>query len=255
MASHDEEEFIRECLESVSEWATEIVVVDGASRDATPEIAQAYADKVVRTTNQLMFNVNKNIAIDAAGCEWTLVLDPDERVSPELARELQRVANGAGSGFDGYWMARRNFELGVWITTMGAWPDRQLRFFRTGRARFPCEHMHEMVRVEGAVGQLESPLIHVPRQSLFEYVHKRNLNSEHRARYLYEHGVPFRARNLVLRPLATFVKDYVLRRGFRQGVPGFVIAVTGAFRAFLQDAKLWQKWSERESLEHTQARG
>lgn len=243
MSAYNEAAVIRDCLESVTAWAAEIVVVDCSSRDRTAAIAAEYTDRVITTTNKLMFNVNKNLAIDAATREWVLLLDPDERVTPELAGELQRISAQEDSPFAGYWMPRRNFELGRWIDAMG--PDRQLRFFRNGAARFPCRHMHEMVQVDGAVGELSAPLLHFPRQELFAYVHKRNVNSEHRAVYLFEQGVPFRLRNLLFRPLLAFARQYLLKGGWREGVPGLIIAVSGAYATFLQDAKLWQKWEHR----------
>lgn len=243
MSAYNEAAVIRDCLESVKGWADEIVVVDCSSRDRTAEIARAYTDLVITTTNKLMFNINKNIAIDAATREWVLLLDPDERVTPELARELQRISQQGDSPFAGYWMPRRNFELGRWIDAMG--PDRQLRFFRNGAARFPCRHMHEMVQVDGAVDVLKAPLLHFPKQELFAYVHKRNVNSEHRADYLFEQGVRFRRRNLIVRPLVAFARQYLLKGGWREGVPGLIIAVSGAYATFLQDAKLWQRWEHQ----------
>ena len=247
MSAYNEAAVIRDCLESVKDWAAEIVVVNGASEDRTQAIAREYTDQVLTTTNKLMLNVNKNLAIDAATCAWVLLLDPDERVSPELAEELRSIAAGRVRGLAGYWMPRRNFELGRWIRAMGQYPSYQLRFFRNGQARFPCRHIHEMVKLSGEAGYLRGDLIHTPPQGLAEYVHKRNLYSEHRAVFLYERGVRFRAWNLLLRPLYSFIKYYLLKGGWREGVPGLIIAVSGAYGTFLQDAKLWQKWQAGRS--------
>lgn len=252
MASFNEEEVIGDCLESVKGLADEIVVVDGSSTDQTAEIARRYTDKVFTTTNKLMLNVNKNLAIDAASCEWVLVLDPDERVSPELAAELREVVSGRNGGYDGYWMPRKNFELGRWIRAMGHYPGEQLRLFRHGTARFPCTHIHEMVDVHGSIGWLRGDLLHMPRQTLAEYVHKRNLYSEHRATFLREQQVRFRLRNLIVRPLWSFVKAYLVKGGWREGIPGLIIAVSGAYGTFLQDAKLWQKWQQEDVPKHAE---
>jgi glycosyltransferase involved in cell wall biosynthesis len=100
MSAHNEERAIRACLESVSEWAGEVIVVDSESADATAEIARSFGATVVHATNKLMLNINKNIAIEEARLEWVLVLDPDERVSAELAAELVAVS-GSHAGFDG----------------------------------------------------------------------------------------------------------------------------------------------------------
>jgi glycosyltransferase involved in cell wall biosynthesis len=235
MSAHNEERAIRACLESVSEWAGEVIVVDSESTDATAEIARSFGATVVPATNKLMLNVNKNIAIGEARHEWVLLLDPDERVSDELATELVVVA-GSQVGFDGMWLPRRDRELGRWLA--GSSP--QLRFFRNGRALFPCRHIHEMVELDGVASRATAPLLHEPRQSLFEYVHKRNLYSEHRAQFLHEHGARFKLHRLLLRPPLAFAKSYFRHHGWRSGVAGLVVAASAGYGTFLQDAKLWQ---------------
>jgi glycosyltransferase involved in cell wall biosynthesis len=236
MAAHNEEQAIRRCLESVHEWAAEIIVVDAASTDGTANVARAFGATVIPETNKLMLNLNKNIAIDHANHEWILVLDPDERVSVELAQEIRRVVAESNGDTTGYWLPRRDRELGRELSRTSL----QLRFFRRGAARFPCEHIHEMVALSGPAGQLRGVLAHEPRQSLFEYVHKRNLYSEHRARFLYETGAPFRLWRLLLRPPTAFFRAYLVRGAWRDGIQGLIIACSAVYGVFLQEAKLWQ---------------
>jgi glycosyltransferase involved in cell wall biosynthesis len=247
MSAFNEEAVIRGCLESVKGWADEIVVVNGSSQDRTAAIAQEYTNRVLLATNKLMLNVNKNLAIEAATREWVLLLDPDEQVSGELARELQAVAEAGAAQPAGYWVRRRNFELGRWMGSA----DWQLRFFRNGQARFPCRHMHEIVAVDGPVGRLAGHLVHLPRQRLADHVHKRNLNSEHWAVFLYERGIRFRLYKLLLWPFRTFVEHYLLRGRWREGIPGLIYGVNEAYCTFLQHAKLWQKWQEGTAIRHT----
>jgi hypothetical protein len=97
-----------------------------------------------------------------------------------------------------------------------------------------------MVELNGVAARASAPLLHEPRQSLYEYVHKRNLYSEHRARFLHEHGARFKLHRLLLRPPLAFVKSYIRNRGWRGGVAGLVVAASAAYGTFLQDAKLWQ---------------
>lgn len=241
-SAHNEQSVLTACLDSVDGLADELVVVDAGSTDGTADLARRHGATVLSEPNRLMLNTNKNVAIDAARREWVLLIDPDERVSPALADEIRGVVDGTiDQSADAYWILRRNHELGRWIKTMGAHPDPQLRLFRNGHARFPCRHIHEMVEARGRIGHLTGHLEHEPRQSVFEYVHKRNLYSEHRAAELARTGAKFRLHRLLLRPPAFFVKNYVLRGGWREGVPGLIMAVTGAFGTFLQDAKLWQR--------------
>jgi glycosyltransferase involved in cell wall biosynthesis len=235
MSAHNEEHAIRACLESVRALADEVVVVDSGSTDGTAEVARQWGASVIPAANRLMLNVNKNMAIEHAQYAWVLLLDPDERVSSELAEELRAIAVG-DVRFDGVWLPRRDRELGRWL----AGESPQLRFFRNGTARFPCKHIHEMVELDGVAERARGTLLHEPRQSLFEYVHKRNLYSEHRAQALHEEGARFRIHRLLLRPPYAFAKAYFARGGWRQGVAGLIVAASAAYGTFLQDAKLWQ---------------
>jgi (heptosyl)LPS beta-1,4-glucosyltransferase len=249
MTAFNEEAVIAECLESVKTWASEIIVVDGSSHDRTVEIARAYTPNVLSTTNKLMLNLNKNRAIDAATCEWVLLLDPDERVSAELASEVSAIAESGERLHSGYWIPRRNLELGRWLQAN----DWQLRLFRNGEGRFPCRHIHEFVALSGSVGRLQGILLHTPRQSLFEYAHKRNLYSEHWATFAYEQGAPFRLHKLLLRPLYDFLEHYFLRGRWRDGTVGLVIGISEAHGTFLQHAKLWQKWQARATASDSES--
>ena len=242
IAAHNESHLLEAALRSVAPFADEVIVVDGGSTDDTRELAARLGARVIATDNKLMLNVNKNTAIDAAVCEWVLVLDPDERISPALATELLAIA-GEPASADGWWLPRRNYLFGRWIRSMGMYPDRQLRFFRRGSARFACQDIHEMVTLRGRAAQARADMLHEPPQELWHYVQKRNLYSEHRAQFLADQATPFRRWRLAVRPLLAFARIYLLRGGWREGVAGYVIAVSGAYGTFLQDAKLWQKSS------------
>lgn len=246
IAAHNEGHLLKGALSSVQALADEVIVVDSASTDDTPEVAGRFGARVITADNKLMLNINKNLAIDAAACEWVLVLDPDERISPELAEELLVLAHDSQAA-DGWWLPRRNYLFGRWIRSMGMYPDRQLRFFRRGSARFACQDIHEMVSLSGRAAHARADMIHEPPQDLWHYVQKRNLYSEHRAQFLADRAIPFRRWRLAVRPVIAFLRIYVVRGGWREGVAGYVIAVSGAYGTFLQDAKLWQKSSGRAS--------
>src|SRR5215212_3449782 len=162
ISAHNEEAVLGGCLETVKDWAREVIVVDSGSRDRTGALAREYTDRVLTSHNRLMLEINKNRAIEAGTCEWILVLDPDERVSAELAQELLAIAERGTYGPDGYWIPRRTYEFGRWVRTMGFYPDHQLRFFRNGTASFPCHHLHERLEVRGSTGYLTGHLIHRP---------------------------------------------------------------------------------------------
>ena len=240
ISAHNEETVLRGCLESVKDWAREIIIVDSGSRDRTGAVAREYTDRVLTSNDRLMLNINKNRAIEAATSEWILVLDPDERISPALAQVLLAIAEPGAEGPDGYWIPRRTYEFGRWVRTMGFYPDHQLRFFRNGRGRFPCRHLHEKLEVRGPTGYLTDHLIHLPPFGMAKAVYKQNLYSEHHARVLHDAREQFRLHRLLLGPLRAFLRTYVLRSGWREGLVGWIVSMRAAYSSFLVNVKLWE---------------
>ncbi len=122
IATRNEEENIRSCLESVK-WADEIVIVDDMSTDDTVAICREYTDKIIQHASRGSFHVNKNLAIDTATSEWILSLDADETVTPALQGELQKVITENNGRFLGYYLCRKNYFLGKWIRGCGWFPE------------------------------------------------------------------------------------------------------------------------------------
>src|SRR5258706_11294276 len=126
LATFNEEKNIPDCLESVKNFADEIIIVDGSSTDKTVEVAKQYGARVAVVANNPMFHINKQKAIDMATKDWILQLDADERVTPELAGEIRSVINHQSSiinSADGYWIPRKNWFLGRFLMKGGLYPD------------------------------------------------------------------------------------------------------------------------------------
>ena len=240
--AHDEADTLRGCLDSVKGIASEIVVVDAESRDDTPNVARAYTDTVISAPNRLGVDATKNIGLQAASYDWVLILDPDERVSLELAKEIIRTIERSPAHV-GFFIPRRNYELGRWIRTMGHYPGLQLRLVRRGYGRYAEDRLHQHLIVEGTTGVLTKDLLHFPSPDIRDYAAKRNFYSEHAARRRFESGMEFQLRGLLVRPVLEFIRQYVLLFGWLDGVPGFLIAAHGAYGRFLTHAKLWQLWA------------
>src|SRR3989344_5565695 len=148
---------IEDCLKSLS-FADEIIVVNNSSTDKTEDIARKYTNKIFIRPNNPMLNVNKNFGFTKAKGEWILNLDADERVSPELQKEIKsEILNprlpkpGTGGQAkpetNGYWIPRKNIIFGKWIEHTGWYPDHQLRLFKNGKGKFEERHVHEMIKV------------------------------------------------------------------------------------------------------------
>lgn len=231
----NEEERLRPCLESAA-WADEIVVVDSESTDKTVEVARESTDRIwVRPWSG--FAVQKNFALEQATFPWILSLDADERVTPDLRREIERVVLNDGPA-DGYTIPRKNLFWGGWVRHGRLYPDRQLRLFRRGRGRFVEHAVHESMSVEGRVERLEHPLVHESYRSLEEFLLRSNRYSTLAAAEWVSRGRRVSVGDLFIRPLWRFLSMYVLHRGCLDGWRGALLAALYAHYVFLRTAKV-----------------
>ncbi|HYK07947.1 MAG TPA: glycosyltransferase family 2 protein [Candidatus Eisenbacteria bacterium] len=172
LATFNEEKNLSDCLESVQNFADEIIIVDGSSTDNTVEIAKKFGAKVTITENNPMFHVNKQKAIDMATKDWILQLDADERVTPQLAKEIgEKIEN---SDMVGYWIPRKNWFLGRFLMKGGVYPDYTLRLYKNGLGKLPQKDVHEQAVVNGKTGYLREPLIHIADPSFKRYLLRFN---------------------------------------------------------------------------------
>jgi len=234
--TRNEERNIGDCLASVP-FADEVIVVDSGSDDRTEEICRK--DPRVRWFPEPWkgFGPQKNSALDKAQNDWILSIDADERVTPELAKEIASLPLFE-PGVDGYRIPRKSFFGKEWVRHGGWYPDYTIRLWRRGAGRFVDRSVHEVVRVEGNVGTLRGDLLHHTYMDTNDFVERMNRYSTLGARELRKEGVRCTLLDLLFRPPFTFFRMYVLRRGFLDGALGFRLAVLYAMYTFLKYAKL-----------------
>lgn len=235
--TYNEEDKIKECLESIK-WVTEVVVVDSFSQDRTVEICKEYGAKVFQTPWR-GFVEQKNYALKKASFPWVLCLDADERVSPELREEIIKLLQEEKPA-DGYYIPRLSFYLGRWIKHGGWYPDYKLRLFKKEKGRWTGMDPHDRVILKGKTERLKGNLLHFPYQNLTHHLKKINSYTTIMAEGLKKQGKKVRGGDIFFRPLFKFIKGYFLKKGFLDGVPGFIIALTGSFYVGMKYAKLWE---------------
>lgn len=245
ISTFNSQEKIEECLKSVS-WASEIIVVDGTSTDKTLDIVKKYTSKVFVRPNNLMLNVNKNFGFSKASGDWILNLDSDERVTPELAREIkERIKNcklKIESCADGYWVPRKNIIFGKWIEHTGWYPDPQLRLFRRGKGKFPEQHVHEMVKVEGEVGRLNEHILHYNYDSISQFMQKLGtIYGPNEADQLIKKGYVFNWKDAIRFPFKEFLSRFFAREGYRDGFHGLMLSLLMSFYHFIVFSYIWEK--------------
>jgi len=227
---------LAQCLASAS-FAAEALVVDSGSGDDTVEVARRSGARVIER-EWPGFGKQKQFAVDAAVHDWVLCLDADERVSLPLAASIRDAfARGAPAAV-AFALARRNRFLGRWLAHGEGYPDWTVRLFDRRSARWSDDAVHERVIVEGAVERLGGDLLHASAESLDAYIAKQNRYTTLQAAALHARGDRASAVRVALAPLARFVRFYVFKLGFLDGVAGFAHIAIGAFASFLKYAKL-----------------
>ncbi len=241
MVTRNEESNIADALESVKDFE-DIVVIDAFSDDNTVEICSRYTDRVISHEWQ-GYARQKQMAVDLARKEWILILDADERVSPELRTEIiQKTCES--HKFSGFYIPRKNFFLGMWIKHSGWWPDNTLRLFRKKAGHIQPRAVHEKVIVDGPTGILKGHLVHYTYRTIDSYLKKMENYSTLAASEMVKDASPSRI-SMVTNPVFTFIKMYFLRRGFMDGWRGFILASGYSFYTFLKYAKAWEMTLKR----------
>jgi len=235
----NEEANISDCLRSV-QWAQEFVVVDSGSTDSTVSLARGFTDKVFERPWD-GYGEAKNFALSQCTGEWVFWIDADERVSLELAKEIESALSRPLDRVAGFSTPRKAFFLGKWIKHCGWYPGRVTRLFRRRAASFTIDRVHEQLLLDGSIENLDSDLLHYTDPNLFHYFRKLNKYTSLAAQDLESRGKRFSVFQLVGKPLWTFVRMFIVKRGFLDGIHGFVLSALSACYVFAKYAKLWEK--------------
>lgn len=236
--AYNQAEKIRDCINSV-QWADEIVLIDSHSTDGTAEIARELGAKVVDVKFE-GFGKLRNSAIENCHTEWIFSLDSDERCTPEARDAILEIVHAEQTDHDYYFVPRRNFFLGRWIKHNGWYPNyRQPQLFRKGKMRYSLEPVHEgyVSQTEKPAGHLKADIWQVPFKDLEEVVQKMNRYSTLGVAKLAERHLRSGFGFAFCRACWAFFKHYILKRGFLDGWPGFIIAFGNFEGVFYRHAK------------------
>jgi glycosyltransferase involved in cell wall biosynthesis len=240
----NEEANIRDCLASLA-FADEILVVDSFSTDQTAELARAHPKTRVLEHEYGGNGPQCNWAMERATHPWILIVDADERVSPELASEIERLLQTSPRA-SLYRLRRTNIFLGRAIRGSGWGRDRLVRLVRRGAARYPERRVH--ADIEASAGEaplLNAPLIHFTVRSFDQYLEKLDRYARWGAEDLFRGGRQTGFLEIALRPVWRFFRSWILEAGFRDGVHGLVICGLQAYGVFLKWARLWEMQREQ----------
>jgi (heptosyl)LPS beta-1,4-glucosyltransferase len=266
LATYNEEHNLQACLESVKDIAGEIVIVDGSSKDNTIEIAKKFGAEVIITNNPPIFHINKQKALELSKNDWILQLDADERITPELSEEIQKIIKmsedeineyqnklpdkklfhrhqailnkrdgeiGADSDtYAAFFIPRLNYFLGRYLRFGGVYPDGVIRLVKKGNAHFPCVSVHEQISVNGKVGWLQNPLLHIDSPTFSRYLKRNNRYTDLMADELRQNKTNIITAffYLFIKPVHWFFLTFIRHKGFLDLWPGFVFSFFSSLR-------------------------
>ena len=234
----NEEKNIRECLESLN-WCDELIVVDSSSTDRTVEIAQGFNAKVQIVDNQT-YGEKRNTGIDMASGEWILWIDADERITPELQKEITELIAADKQPYEAYLINRKSFFINKFIKHCGWYPDFTLRLFRRSTGiRFNTLLVHESAVFSGDKGRLKNDILHYTDRDFEHYISKLNSYTTLSARQLFEKGRKAGFFDIIFRPAFTFFKMYFLKLGILDGFMGLVLCTLSSVHVSVKYSKLY----------------
>jgi len=241
----NEEQMIGDCLRSVRQLADEIILVDSGSTDKTMEIAKKYSARIISLpTEKLEFARWRNVGLREAKGEWILYLDADERVTPELQKEIKESIKY----FTAYEIPRRNFYLGKEMHYGGAWPDYVKRLFLKEKLKRWIGELHEDPVFEGEMGRLKNPIVHIAHRDLSLMVEKTREWSKIEAELLYKTRHPPVTWWRILRiMLSEFWLRGVKLQGWRDGTVGWIEIIFQMFSRFVTYGRLWELQQKHKS--------
>jgi len=248
IVTKNEERNIKDCLNS-AKWADEIIVVDAYSTDKTVQIASKFTRNIYQRPWE-GFGIQKNYSMQKATCSWIFILDSDERISHELRDEILSVMRSSPENVVGYQVPRRNYFYGYWIQNCGCYPDYQLRLLRKGSGYLDDAEPHNKMILKGEMGTLRTPLDHLTSPTVNDHLRKFPNFSKLAAQEKFKTKKAVGWYDIFFPPLTTFLKIYLSKGGWREGIAGFIYSGFASLYTFLKYAKLWEMVYVRHNTQH-----
>jgi glycosyltransferase involved in cell wall biosynthesis len=242
----NEEHQIRRCLESVK-WCDSIVVVDSGSTDKTLEICKEYGCTIYQQAWP-GYVEQKRFALSKCTTEWVLNLDADEEVSPQLQNEIELLLNKDDGSINGHQLSRVVYFLDKWWRAGGWYPEFRLRLCRRAATTWGGTDPHEKASVTGRISRLQGELHHYTYTNFNHQIRTLNTYSSQAAQSMFSRGKRATILKMFINPCGRFIKWYLIKRGYREGFPGLIIAVIEAFYVFLKYVKLWEMEKAEKKL-------
>jgi glycosyltransferase involved in cell wall biosynthesis len=236
--TYNEAHNIEDVLQSVS-FADEIMVVDSFSKDNTFALAKKHTNFIIQREYGYSAS-QKNWAIPQANNQWILLVDADERVTPELKEEILSLLKSPKiNDYDGYWIYRKNWFMGKEVKHGGFRRDKVIRLFKRDTCRYEDKEVHAEITTKGKIGFLKEKLTHNTYISFDHHVEKLNRYAWLQANDYNDKTGTLTPFHFVVKPTYRFFKHYIYQGGFRDGFVGYVLAFFQSYAVFMRYVKIW----------------
>ncbi len=233
----NEERNIERCLQSLQGVADEIIVVDSFSKDKTEEICKHYNVRFIPHAFEGHIP-QKNFALDQATHDWVLSLDADEALTEDLKNSILEVMKNPV--LQGYQMNRLTNYCGTWIRYSGWYPDTKVRLVNRHHARWTGINPHDRLEmtVKQPLGQLTGDLLHYSYYTRQDHLKQIEFFSTIASKELFQRGKKVNRAIIFLKVIFQFLKNFVLKLGFLDGIAGWHIARLSAYATYQKYSKL-----------------
>ena len=237
----DEEKNIGRCIQSQVDCIDEIIVlVDEHSKDSTLQIVKSFSTVKYEIVKWQGFSATKKYAVTLTSNDWIFWIDADEVLTPGLSKELIEFKKSEAE-CDSYSFPRKANFLGRWILHSGWYPGRVTRLFNKNKITFSDNDVHEHLIIKGKVGAFKNDIEHYTDPDIKHYFEKFNRYTTLAAEEMDKKGKSFKVSDLVIRPIVIFIKMFIIKRGFLDGIQGFILAVFSSAYVFTKYCKLWER--------------
>lgn len=233
---YNEEHNIEAVIDSVK-FADEIMVVDSFSTDNTVALAKNHATRILQREYENSAS-QKNWAIPQAAHDWIILVDADERVTKELEQEIKQTLLSNPNEV-AFWIHRSNHFMGTQIKHGGYKNDRVIRLFKRDVCKYENLSVHAEIVAQGKVGKLENKLKHNTYISIDHHLNKMNRYAQWQAEDLVNKIGQITPYHLIGKPIFRFIKEYLFQNGWRDGLPGFTLALIASYSVVLRYIKVW----------------
>lgn len=253
LAIHNEEKNLAACLNTVTDFADEIIIVDGKSTDNSLKIAKSFKAKIISTTNKKNFHINKQMGLDQAKGDLVLQLDADEQVDKtlkqfilDLHKKISQLSESEKKNYQpkAWWIKRKNYFMGKAFKKGGQYPDPVIRLFINGFAKLPQKDVHEQMGVDGEIAWADGHLLHYSTPKFKDYLKKFITYTDFKAEQLKQQKLKINfftaTKYLFFKPLLTFLQLFIRHKGFVDGWRGFIFALFSGLHHSISYLKYWE---------------